>query len=156
MQQLFALSAHQHPAWHCPTHALFSLFATNSSFLDWMSISPVKCTVTPEQVLVLIKCIASKAASFVEGSLVYPSKTRTAVPYLCFTWLTYIWHTSSYMDPWGHGRRWSSAPPSRTYWTSSLGSCCDSWMDFHKALATTGLFGCEGREDDSNNAEGKQ
>ena len=56
----------------------------------------------------------------------------------------------------GHGRRWSSAPPSRTYWTSLLGSCCDSWMDFHKALAKTGLFGCKGREDDSNSAEGKQ
>ena len=28
-------------------------------------------------------------------------------------------------------------------------------MDFHKALAKTGLFGCKGREDDSNNAEGK-
>ena len=31
--------------------------------------------------------------------------------------------------------------------------CCDSWMDFHKALAKIGLFGCKGREDDSNNAE---
>ena len=52
------------------------------------------------------------------------------------------------MDPLGHGRQWSSAAPSITYWTSLLGSCCNSWMDFQRALTKTGLFACRGRDDD--------
>ena len=50
---------------------LFSLYTR--THLSW-SLSPVKCTVTPEQVPVLLKCVAS----FVEGSFVYPSKNNNS------------------------------------------------------------------------------
>ena len=60
---------------------LIFLLCQDPSFLDWISLSPVKCIVTPEQVPVPLKCVAS----FVEGSFVYPSKTITALPYTCFT-----------------------------------------------------------------------